>query len=98
MDSAATRPLRLGCFDVRNGTVFAADESLPVAAEFDAATGETVRVFSWPLSRDHRGRPVALDILGRDENRAGGERGQRCKDYFDFHFLSSNVNSHFAVL
>jgi hypothetical protein len=68
MDSAATRPLRLGCFDVRNGTVFAADESLPVAAEFDAATGETVRVFSWPLSRDHRGRPVALDILGRDDS------------------------------
>ena len=68
MDSAAPRPLRLGCFDVRNGTVFAADQSLPVAAEFDAATGETVRVFSWPLSGDHRGRPVALDILGRDDS------------------------------
>jgi len=68
MDSAAPRPLRLGCFDVRNGIVFAADESLPVAAEFDAATGETARVFSWPLSRDHRGRPVALDILGGDDS------------------------------
>jgi len=68
MDSAAPRPLRLGCFDVRNGTVFAADESLPVAAEFDAVTGETVRVFSWPLSGEHRGRPVAFDILGRDDS------------------------------
>jgi hypothetical protein len=68
MDSAAPRPLRLGCFDVRNGTVFAADESLPVAAEFDAATGEPVYVFSWPLPGDHRGRPAALDILGRDDS------------------------------
>jgi hypothetical protein len=66
MDSTAPRPLRLGCFDVRNGTVFAADDSLPVMAEIDAATGETVRVFSWLLSEDHRGRPSALDILGRD--------------------------------
>jgi hypothetical protein len=46
MDSAAPRPLRLGGFDVRTGTVFAVDESLPVAAEIDAATGETVRIFS----------------------------------------------------
>src|ERR1700722_9655243 len=68
MDSAAPRPLRLGGFDVRTGTVFAVDESLPVAAEIDAATGETVRVFSWLLSGDHRGRPTALDILGRDDS------------------------------
>jgi hypothetical protein len=68
MDSAAPRPLRLGGFDVRTGTVFAVDESLPVAAEIDAATGETIRVFSWPLSEDHRGRPTALDILGRDDS------------------------------
>ena len=68
MDSEAPRPIRLGCFDVRNETVFAADDSLPVAAEIDAATGETVRVFSWPLSGDHRGRPTALDILGRDDS------------------------------
>ena len=68
MDSAAPRPIRLGCFDVRNGRVFAADDSLPVAAEIDAATGETVRVFSWPLSGDHRGRPAALDILARDDS------------------------------
>jgi hypothetical protein len=68
MDSVAPRPIRLGCFDVRNGTVFAADDSLPVAAEIDAATGETVSVFSWPLSGDHRGRPTALDILGRDDS------------------------------
>jgi hypothetical protein len=58
MDSAAPRPFRLGCFDVRNGAVLAADESLPIAVEIDASTGETVRVFSWPLSEDHRaGRP-----------------------------------------
>jgi hypothetical protein len=68
MESMAPRPLRLGCFDVRNGTVFAADDSLPVAAEIDAATGETLRVFSWPLSGDHRGRPTALDILGGDDS------------------------------
>jgi hypothetical protein len=68
MDSVTPRPIRLGCFDVRTGTVFAADDSLPVAAEIDAATGETVRVFSWPLSGDHRGRPTALDILGRDDS------------------------------
>ena len=67
MDSAVPRPLRLSCFDVRNGRIFAADASLPVAAEIDAATGETVRVFSWPLSEDHRGRPAALDILARDD-------------------------------
>ena len=59
MDSAAPRPIRLGCFDVRDGRVFAADDSLPVAAEIDAATGEIVRVFSWPLSGEHRGRPTA---------------------------------------
>jgi hypothetical protein len=68
MDSAAPRPIRLGCFDVRNGRVFAADDSLPIAAEIDAATGETVRVFSWPLSGAHRGRPAALDILARDDS------------------------------
>jgi len=38
------------------------------AAEVDAATGETVRVFSWPLSGAHRGRPAALDILARDDS------------------------------
>jgi hypothetical protein len=59
MDSAAPRPFRLGCFDVRNGAVLAADESLPIAVEIDASTGETVRVFSWPLSENHRGRPAA---------------------------------------
>ena len=58
MDSAAPRPIRLGCFDVRDGRVFAADDSLPVATEIDAATGEMVRVFSWPLSGEHRGRPT----------------------------------------
>lgn len=68
MDSSAPRPIRLGCFDVRNGTLFAADESLPVAVEIDAATGETVRAFSWLLSGDHRGRPAALDILGCDDS------------------------------
>ncbi len=67
MESAAPRPLRLGCFDVRHGRVFAVDDSLPIAAEIDAATGEIVRVLSWLLSGDHRGRPIALDILARDD-------------------------------
>ena len=68
MDSTAPRPFRLGCFDVRNGRVFAADDSLPIVVEIDAATGETVRVFSWVLSGDHRGRPAALDVLARDDS------------------------------
>jgi hypothetical protein len=68
MNSAAPRPIRLGCFDVRHGSVFAADDSLPLVAEIDAATGEIVRVFSWPLSGEHRGRPTALDILARDDS------------------------------
>lgn len=66
MESAALRPFRLGCLDVRNGAVFAADDSLPVALEIDAASGETLQVFSWPLSPQHAGRPAALDILARD--------------------------------
>jgi hypothetical protein len=68
MNSAAPRPIRLGCFDVRDGSVFAADDALPLVAEIDAATGEIVRVFSWPLSAEHRGRPTALDILARDDS------------------------------
>lgn len=68
VDSPPARPLRLGCFDVTKGFVFAADESLPVAMEIDAASGEIVQVFSWPLSGDHVGQPTALDILGRDES------------------------------
>lgn len=66
MESTAARPFRLGCLDARNGAVFAADDSLPVAVEIDAASGETLRVFSWPLSPPHAGRPAALDILARD--------------------------------
>jgi hypothetical protein len=68
MDSTAPRPFRLGCLDVRDGRVFAADDSLPIVVEIDAATGETARVFSWLLSGDHRGRPTALDVLARDDS------------------------------
>lgn len=68
VESTAARPFQLGCFDVRNGAVFAADDSLPVAVELEAASGETVQAFSWPLSPRHRGRPVALDILARDDS------------------------------
>ena len=39
-----------------------------IVVEIDAATGETVRVFSWLLSGDHRGRPAALDVLARDDS------------------------------
>ncbi len=66
MESTAARPFRLGCLDARDGAVFAADDSLPLAVEIDAASGETVRVFSWPLSPPHAGRPAALGILARD--------------------------------
>ena len=66
VESTAARPFRLGCLDARNGAVFAADDSLPVAVEIDAASGETARVFSWPLSQAHAGRPAALAILARD--------------------------------
>jgi hypothetical protein len=68
VESTAARPFRLGCFDVRNGAVFAADDSLRLAVELDPASGETVRVFSWPLSPRHRGRPAALGILARDHS------------------------------
>jgi hypothetical protein len=68
MNTAAPRPIRLGCFDVRDGSVFAADDSLPLVAEIDAATGQIKRVFSWPLSGGHRGRPTTLDILARDDS------------------------------
>jgi hypothetical protein len=67
-DGAAARPLRLGCFDVRNGSVVVADHSLPVAAEIDGDSGAIVRVFTWPLVDDLRGRPSALDILLSDES------------------------------
>lgn len=63
MDSAAVRPIQLGCFDVRDGTVVVADESLPVAVEADAVSGSVTRVFSWPPSPRHRGRAAALSIL-----------------------------------
>ncbi len=59
------RPIRLGCFDVRNGSVVIADESVPVAAQFDRASGAVIRVFSWPVLHDRRDRPVALDLLVR---------------------------------
>ena len=57
------RPIRLGCFDVGNGSVVVADEPVPVAAEFDRASGAVIRVFSWPVLNDRRDRPAALDLL-----------------------------------
>jgi len=63
MGNAAARPIQLGCFDVRDGTVVIADDSLPVAVEADAVSGSVTRVFSWPLSPRHRGRVAALSIL-----------------------------------
>src|ERR1700734_3016358 len=68
MDSTAPRPFRLGCLDVQDGRVFAVDDSLPIVVEIDAATGGPVRVFSWLLSGDHRGRPTALGVLARDDS------------------------------
>ena len=63
MMSVPERPIQLGCFDVRNGSVVVADDSLPVAAEFDSASGMVIRVFTWPLMKDLRDRPTALDVL-----------------------------------
>lgn len=65
MMSVPDRPIQLGCFDVRNGSVVVADDSLPVAAEFDIASGMVIRVFTWPLMKDLRDRPTALDVLVR---------------------------------
>ena len=63
MAGVPERPIRLGCFDVWNGSVVVADESVPVAAEFDRASGAVIRVFSWPIPNDRSDRPVALDLL-----------------------------------
>src|SRR5450755_1927718 len=68
MASAAARQFRLGCFDVRDSRVAVADESLPLVAEVDGASGAVIRVFTWPLSPHHRGRPVALSVLALDES------------------------------
>jgi len=43
--------------------VVVADDALPVAAEFDGASGTVIRVFTWPLLKDLRDRPTALDVL-----------------------------------
>ena len=63
MMSVPERPIRLGCFDVRDGSVVVADDAMPVAAEFDSASGAVIRVFTWPLLSDLRDRPTALDVL-----------------------------------
>lgn len=63
MMSVPERPIQLRCFDVRNGSVVVADDALPVAAEFDSASGTVIRVFTWPLMKDLRDRPTALDVL-----------------------------------
>jgi hypothetical protein len=39
MDMSAARLIRLGCFDVRDGSVVVADEALPVAVEVDGVSG-----------------------------------------------------------
>jgi len=63
MASVSERPIQLGCFDARNGSVLVADDALPIAVEFDSASGTVIRVFSWPLRKDLRNRPTALDLL-----------------------------------
>ncbi len=63
MMTVPERPIRLGCFDVRDGSVVVADDAMPVAAEFDSASGAVIRVFTWPLLADLRDRPTALDVL-----------------------------------
>jgi hypothetical protein len=68
MENAPSRPIKLGCFDVRNGSVVIADMSLPIVAEIDGDSGAVVRVFTWPLAPDLRSRPTALDIFLRDQS------------------------------
>ncbi|HEY1619571.1 MAG TPA: hypothetical protein VGG25_18255 [Streptosporangiaceae bacterium] len=63
MDAAHVRPVRLGCFDVGNGSVVIADESLPFAVEVDSASGQVAGVHTWPILAARRDRPVARDIL-----------------------------------
>lgn len=60
---SAGRPFRIGCFDVRDESVVAADDELPIAVEVDISSGQVIRVFSWPLSPGLRCRPVANDVL-----------------------------------
>jgi hypothetical protein len=62
MNVAGARPIELGCFTVQNGSVFVADQFLPLVAEVDGASGNVITVFTWALSPDNRGQPVSLDI------------------------------------
>jgi hypothetical protein len=62
MSGAGPRPIELGCFAVQNGSVFVADQFLPVVAEIDRASGKVITVFTWALSPENRGKPVSLDI------------------------------------
>ena len=60
---SANRQFRLGCFDASGGSVVLADDGLPLAVEIDGMSGAVRRVFTWPVSPELRGRPVALDVL-----------------------------------
>jgi hypothetical protein len=63
MDMSAARPIRLGCFDVRDGYVVVADEALPLAVEVDGVSGQVARVFAWPVLPELRDRPMTHDVL-----------------------------------
>jgi hypothetical protein len=63
MSESAARPFRLGCFDVWNGSVAAADESLPLVVVVEAGSGLVQQVLTWPVSPRLRGRRTALDVL-----------------------------------
>jgi hypothetical protein len=63
VDAAHARPVRLGCFDVGDGSVVIADESLPLAVEVDGDSGQVAGVHTWPILSARRDRPVARDIL-----------------------------------
>lgn len=68
MDSSAARPVRLGCFDARNGLIVVADQSLPIAVEVDGASGRVAGVFTWPVLPGLRSRRTALDVLVLEES------------------------------
>jgi hypothetical protein len=60
--SQVSRPLSLAAFAVHEGSLVAVDDGIPVVVEIDLESGRTTRIYEWPISNDHRDRPIALGV------------------------------------
>lgn len=58
------RDLRVDALAVHGDAVFVADTVLPIVAEVDRATGAVRRVFTWPVSAEHRRRTATRSMTG----------------------------------